>query len=144
MAKDIAKVLWAYRTTPKSSTRETLFSLVYGAKALIPVEVGEPSARFRHSSEESNREKKATAPELLNDRREASLVRMAAQKQKIERYYNRRMNLRYFGIRDIVLRKVTLNTRNPNEGKLGQNWEGSYRVLRIVGKGSYKLGTMEG
>jgi len=44
---------------------------------------------------------------------------MAAQRQKIERYYNKRTNLRYFGIGDLVLRKVTLNTRNPNEGKLG-------------------------
>jgi len=86
----------------------------------------------------------ATDLELLDEIRETSLVWMAAQKQKIERYYNRRMNLRYFRIGDLVLRKVTLNTRNPNEGKLGQNWEGPYCILGIVGKGSYKLGTMEG
>nr|XP_016502826.1 PREDICTED: uncharacterized protein LOC107820972 [Nicotiana tabacum] len=39
-------VLWAYRTTGKTSTGETPFSLVYGAKALIPVEIGEPSMRY--------------------------------------------------------------------------------------------------
>ncbi|XP_019242378.1 PREDICTED: uncharacterized protein LOC109222474 [Nicotiana attenuata] len=44
--KDILpQVLWAYRTTSRSSTGETLFSLVYGAEALIPVEVGELSLR---------------------------------------------------------------------------------------------------
>jgi len=67
-------VLWAYRTTAEFSTRETPFSLVYGAKALIPVEVGEPSARFRHSNKGSNNEAMETALELLDERREASLV----------------------------------------------------------------------
>nr|XP_016493994.1 PREDICTED: uncharacterized protein LOC107813263 [Nicotiana tabacum] len=93
----LPEVLWSYQTTPKSSTGKTPLSLVYGAKELIPVEVGEPSARFRHTNEGSNNETMATALELL--------VRMAAQKQKNKRYYNRRTNIRYFGIRDLVLRK---------------------------------------
>ena len=67
---------------------------------------------------------------------------MAAQKQRIERYCNRRTNLRHFRVGDLVLRKVTINTRDPNEGMLGLNWEGPYQVLDIVGKWSYKLGTM--
>nr|XP_009792054.1 PREDICTED: uncharacterized protein LOC104239185 [Nicotiana sylvestris] len=108
--ESLPEVLWAYQTTPKSSRGETHFSLVYGAEAPIPVEVGEPSTRFWNANKESNHEAMATALELLDERREASLVRMAAQKQKIERYYNKRTNLRYFGIGDLVLRKVTLNT----------------------------------
>nr|XP_009780801.1 PREDICTED: uncharacterized protein LOC104229798 [Nicotiana sylvestris] len=144
MARNTARGVVAYLTTLKSSAGETPFSLVYGAEALIPVEVGEQSTKFRHASEESNHKAMSTALELLDERREATLVRMAAQKQKIKRYYNKRTNLRYFGIRELVLRKVTLNTRNPNEEKLGQNWEGSYHVLGIVSKGSYKLGIMEG
>ncbi|XP_019241492.1 PREDICTED: uncharacterized protein LOC109221465 [Nicotiana attenuata] len=76
----LPEVLWAYRTTTKLSTDETPFSQVYGAKALIPVEAGEPSARFQHIGEESNNESMATALELLDEKREALLVRMAAQK----------------------------------------------------------------
>ncbi|XP_070025390.1 uncharacterized protein [Nicotiana sylvestris] len=140
----LPKVLRAYRTTSKSSTGEMPFSLVYGTEALILVEVGELSARFRQANEGSNSKAMTTALKLLDEKREASLIQIAAQKKKIERYYNRRTNLRYVGIGDLVLKKVTLNTRNINEGKLGQNWEGPYRVLGIVGKGSYKLGTMEG
>ncbi|XP_070002493.1 uncharacterized protein [Nicotiana sylvestris] len=49
-------VLWAYRTTTKTSTGETPFSLVYGAKALIPVEIGDPSTRYTQATEESNEE----------------------------------------------------------------------------------------
>nr|XP_009777541.1 PREDICTED: uncharacterized protein LOC104227100 [Nicotiana sylvestris] len=47
-------VLRAYRTTAKTSTGETPFSLVYEAEALIPVEIGEPSTRFMQATEESN------------------------------------------------------------------------------------------
>ena len=85
-----------------------------------------------------------TSLELLDAKRDTTLVRMVTQKQRIERYYNRRTNLRHFGFGDLVLRKVTLNTRDPNKGKLVSNWEEPYRVLGVVGKGSYKLSTMEG
>ena len=38
-AEELPNVLWAYRTTPCRSTRETPFSLTYGAEAMIPAEV---------------------------------------------------------------------------------------------------------
>ncbi|XP_070045176.1 MAR-binding filament-like protein 1-1 [Nicotiana tomentosiformis] len=53
---------------------------------------------------------------------------MAAQKQRIKRYYNQRTKLRHFKPGDLVLRKITINTWNPNKGKLGPNWEGPYQV----------------
>ena len=38
-AKELPNVLWAYRTTPRRSTRETPFSLMYEGEAVIPAEV---------------------------------------------------------------------------------------------------------
>ena len=38
-------MLWAYRTTPHSTTGETPFRLTYGTEAVIPVEIREPSRR---------------------------------------------------------------------------------------------------
>ncbi|XP_070032556.1 uncharacterized protein [Nicotiana tomentosiformis] len=40
--EELPGVLWAYRTTAKSSTGETPFFLVYGAEALISVKVANP------------------------------------------------------------------------------------------------------
>ncbi|XP_033511730.1 uncharacterized protein [Nicotiana tomentosiformis] len=54
--EELPGVLWAYRTTAKSSMGETTFSLMYGAKALILVEVGEPTIRYSQESEEANNE----------------------------------------------------------------------------------------
>nr|XP_009801793.1 PREDICTED: uncharacterized protein LOC104247466 [Nicotiana sylvestris] len=50
----LPEVLWAYRTTPKTSTGETLYSLVYGTDSMIPVEVREPSLRYSNESRPSN------------------------------------------------------------------------------------------
>ncbi|XP_070057911.1 uncharacterized protein [Nicotiana tomentosiformis] len=99
-------VLWSYRTTIKISTGETPFSFVYGIEALILVEIGEPSLRFEHTNELSNEEELRTNLDLIEERREASLIQMATQKQRIERHYNKRVYLRYLKIRDFVLKKV--------------------------------------
>ncbi|XP_070009727.1 uncharacterized protein [Nicotiana sylvestris] len=77
-------VLWAYRTTTKTSTSETPFSLVYGAEALIPVEIGESSTKYTQATEESNEEEMRVNLDLLEGKREAALIRMAAQKQVME------------------------------------------------------------
>ena len=37
-AEELPSVLWAYRTTPRRSTGE-IFSLMYGAEAVIPAKV---------------------------------------------------------------------------------------------------------
>ncbi|KAL5578660.1 hypothetical protein UlMin_011102 [Ulmus minor] len=53
-ADELPGVLWAYRTTAKTSTGETPFSLAYGTEAVIPVECGIPSARYMWLDEDSN------------------------------------------------------------------------------------------
>nr|XP_009772792.1 PREDICTED: uncharacterized protein LOC104223124 [Nicotiana sylvestris] len=63
-------VLWAYRITVKSSTRKTPFSLVYGAEALIPMEVGEPTLRYFQMNEETNNKAILVKLELLDERRD--------------------------------------------------------------------------
>nr|XP_033511486.1 uncharacterized protein LOC117276243 [Nicotiana tomentosiformis] len=70
----LLEVLWAYRTTLKSSTGATPFSLVYGVFALIPVEVGELSIRLQYGTEMSNGKAMSASLDLLDERQEASLV----------------------------------------------------------------------
>nr|XP_033512513.1 uncharacterized protein LOC117277207 [Nicotiana tomentosiformis] len=121
---ELPGVLWAYRTTAKWSTGETPSSLVYGAEALIPVEVGEPALRFSRTNEEANNEALLVRLDLPDEHRNLMYVRMVAQKQRMERYYNRRTNLCYLKVGDLVLRNVTQSTRKVNARKLGPTWEG--------------------
>lgn len=41
-------VLWAYRITVKTPTRETPFTLAFGSEAVPLVEIGVPTHRVRH------------------------------------------------------------------------------------------------
>jgi hypothetical protein len=46
--KELPSVLWALQTNVSRATRATLFSLVYGAEAVLPPEVYLKSARVAH------------------------------------------------------------------------------------------------
>ncbi|XP_070042832.1 uncharacterized protein [Nicotiana tomentosiformis] len=128
----------------KSSTGKTPFSLICGTEALIPVEVGEATLRYSQTNGESNNEVMLVNLELLEGHRDLAHARMVAQKQRMERYYNRRANFGFFKVGDLVLRKVTQNNRELNAGKLGLMWEGPYWISAITGKGSYELENQNG
>nr|XP_033510110.1 uncharacterized protein LOC117274846 [Nicotiana tomentosiformis] len=123
--EELPGVLWAYRTIAKSSTGETPFSLVYGAEALISMEVGEPTLRFSQTNEETNNEEFLVRRDLLDEHRDLAYVMMVAQNQRMEIYYSRRANLRYFKVGDLILRKVILNTQEVNAG----SWDQHGKVL---------------
>ncbi|XP_073154057.1 uncharacterized protein [Henckelia pumila] len=44
--EELSTVLWSYRTTTRSGTGETPFSMVYGTEAVLPAEIGQESVRI--------------------------------------------------------------------------------------------------
>ena len=60
------------------------------------------------------------------------------------RHYNSKVKPRQLSVGDLVLRKVTLATKNPSEDKLGPNWEGPYKVIEVRRPGTYHLENMNG
>ena len=52
--EELPHVLWTYRTMPRRSTKETPFSMTYGAKAVIPLETGFPTLKTSSFSPSSN------------------------------------------------------------------------------------------
>lgn len=36
-------MFWVYRTSTRTTIRETLFSLTYGCEAILPIELGNPN-----------------------------------------------------------------------------------------------------
>ncbi|XP_070037152.1 uncharacterized protein [Nicotiana tomentosiformis] len=140
----LPEVLWAYRTTPKMSTGETPYSLVYGTDAVVQVEVGEPSLRYFRESEPHNDDSRREELEEVGERRDMAYVRMISQKKQAERCYNKRAKIRPLKVRDYVLKAKTQASKDPREGKLGTNWDGPYKITVAASKGSFALETMEG
>ncbi|KAH9311264.1 hypothetical protein KI387_026299, partial [Taxus chinensis] len=63
--------LWAYRTSIRTPTGATPFSLVYGSEAVLPLEVQIPSLRVslrEFVSDEDYRQNRLAQLELLDER----------------------------------------------------------------------------
>ncbi|XP_020211691.1 uncharacterized protein LOC109796428 [Cajanus cajan] len=73
-AEEFPEVLWAYRCTPQSSTKETPFWLAYGSNAMILVEVGKPSFRRTHFHEESNDNSLRAELDVLDEVRDKARI----------------------------------------------------------------------
>ena len=110
---------------------------------MIPVEVRVTSTRRAAFSEEGNDNKLRLNLDCLDKVRDKASSRMAKYQQKMAEYYNKRVKLRQLDIGDLVLRKVTTATKDPNQGKLGPTWEGPYRVVHYSRRGSYHLETLD-
>ena len=137
-------VLWAYRTTIRTLTRETPFRLTYGTEAVISIEVGIASIRRELLHEEDNNDQLQINLDFLDKVRDKTFSRMTKYQQKMAEYYNKRVKLRRLDIGDLVLRKVTPTTRDSTQGKLGPIWEGPCQVVHYFRQGSYHLETLDG
>ena len=142
--EELPNVLWAYRTTARTPIGGTLFRLTYGTDAVIPVEVRVTSTRRTVFSEEGNDEKLRLNLDCLDEVRDKASSRMTKYQQKMAEYYNKRVKLRQLDIEDLVLRKVSAATKDPNQGKLRPTWEGPYKVVHYSQRGSYHLETVDG
>ena len=84
----LPKVLWAYRTTRKSATQETPFSLAFGTEAVAAVEVGLKSPRIESASMEHNEEALRLNLDLLDEKRDQVQKRTEDYQRKTTRYYD--------------------------------------------------------
>uniref|UniRef100_A0A2N9HX24 Integrase catalytic domain-containing protein n=1 Tax=Fagus sylvatica TaxID=28930 RepID=A0A2N9HX24_FAGSY len=142
--EELPSILWIYRTTVRKSTNETPFALAFGVEAVIPLEIGMPTIRMTEFDVQTNEDSLLKDLDLVKEKRDSTTVHLAAYQHRLKREHNKNVKTRIFQVGDLVLRKVMANTRNPNEGKLGPNWEGPYKVLSQVGHGAYRLEDMEG
>nr|XP_016470772.1 PREDICTED: uncharacterized protein LOC107793016 [Nicotiana tabacum] len=128
----------------KPAPDETPYSLVYGTDTVIPVEVEEPSLRYSNENGPSNDESRLHDLDEVEEWRDMAHIRMVAQKQQIERYYNKKAKVRPLKVGDYILKAKTQAAKDPNKGKLGTNWDGSYKITATTIKGAFQLETMEG
>ena len=117
----LLEVLWAYRTTLKSATRETPFALAFGTEAVAPVEVGLVSPRVKFANAKHNKETLRLNLDLLEEKREQALKRAKDYQRKTTRYYDRKVRTNSFKLDDLVLKKLFPVRKNPTHGKLGPN-----------------------
>ena len=140
---ELPDALWAYWTTVRTLTGETPFKLAYESKAVIPIEVHMANHRIMKYQDEDNEEQLHLNLDLIDKVRMDAEQRIARYKNIMARQYDAMVKPRHFDIGDLVLKRVSLATKNPTHGKLGPNWEGPYKVINCKKQGSYYLETLD-
>nr|KYP64250.1 Retrotransposable element Tf2 [Cajanus cajan] len=139
--EELPRVLWSYHTTVHSTTQDTPFNLVYGTDAMIPIEIAEPSVRATAFSEEESDQGRRIDLDLIAETRERARINQVAAQRRAAFKYNTKVNPRNFIVGDLVLKRAQI-TQIKN--KLSPKWVGPYKIDDVVGKGAYRLRTLDG
>ena len=118
--------------------RDPLLNDVW-AEAVIPLESGFPTMRSSAFTSDGNNKLLKRNLDLIEERRENARVQLANYQHKLKQGYDMSVKLRPLAPRDLVLRKVVGNTKNPAWRKLGPNWEGPYRITSVARIDAYYL-----
>ena len=113
--------------------------MTYRAEAVIPLQLGLPTLRTDQFSVEEKNRLLSDSLDVIEERREVAVVKMAHYPQRLKQGYDKGVKLRPLAPGDLVLRKVVGTAKNPAWGKLGPNWEGSYRITSMASIGAYYL-----
>eukprot|EP00253_Pinus_taeda_P005573 PITA_05573 len=141
----LANVLWAYRTSAKTSTGFTPFQLIYGLESVLPIECEIPSLQIAiellpATSEEEKR--LLYLAQLDENRRDATLA-IKTHAKRIKAQYDRNVTPRNFSEGDLVLLYDQANDK-LGAGKFVPMWHGPFVVKQKLVKGAYELVDFDG
>ena len=105
----------------RTPTGETPFKLAYGSEAVIPAEVHMANHKVMTYQDKDNTEQLRLNLDLIDEVRMDAEHRTTKYKNLMARQYDAMVKPRCFNIGDLVLKKVSLATKNPAHGKLGHN-----------------------
>ena len=138
--------LHGYRTSVRTSTGATPFSLVYGMEAVLPIEVEIPSMRVLMETQLSEAESCQSRYDQLNlieEKRMTALCHGQLYQKRMKQAFDKKVKPRVFKEGDLVLKKMIL-FHNDSRGKWTPNYEGPYVVKKAFSGGALILTNMDG
>jgi len=138
--------LHGYRTSVRTSTGATPFSLVYGIEAVLPFEVEIPSLRVLMETKLEEAEWVKARYDQLNLIEEKRLVVVChgqLYQKRMKKAFNKKVRPREFHEGDPVVKKI-ISIQKDNRGKWMPNYEGPYVVKKAFSGGVLILTNMDG
>jgi hypothetical protein len=102
--KELPSVVWSLRTTPSRATGFTSFFLVYGAEAILPIDLEYGSPRTRAYNDRHNQNNREDSLDQLEEARDVALLHSMRYQQSLRRYHARGVRSRDLQVGDLVLR----------------------------------------
>ena len=138
--------LHGYRTSIRTSTGVTPFSLVYGMEAVLPIEVEIPSIRVLMGAELTEAEwchARYDELNLIEKKRMTTLCQGQLYQQRMKKAFDKKVRPRVFKEGDLVLKRIQ-SFLTDSRGKWTPNYDGPYVVKKAFSGGALKLVTMDG
>ena len=144
----LGECLWAYRTTVRTATGCTPFSLTYGCEAVLPLEIQIPSLRIAlatRMTEAENDRLRLQELEALDEKRLRAQQSIELYQARISRAVNKKVKQRVFQKGDLVLavRRPMIMT-HKTKGKFQPKWEGPFIIETVYSNGAYRLANQKG
>ena len=140
--------LWAYRTSFCTSTGTTPYSLIYGAEAVLPIEVELPSLCISLRGQildDDYRVAQLTQLDLLDEKRQQAYDHLTVYQNYLKHNFNKKVHPRQFQVGDMVLKEnMKVQANREKKGKFETTWLGPYVVIASFGSEAYQLSTFEG
>ena len=146
----LADVLWACRSSVKTTMGFSPFSLVYGTKAISLVELVVSTPRIvleesQEDIEDTNNERRLPDLEGVEKERELAKRRSQRYQQRMTRAYAQAIHLRAFTEGQLVLRTAEHVRRNlSGPSKFAPKCEGPYIIREAHNSGYYDLTKEDG
>ena len=140
--------LWAYRTTTRTPTGMTPYSLVYGGEAVLPLEVQIASLRVAINeklTEDESIKLRFSELDNLEEKRLRALQNLEAYQARMSRAFDKRLKRRSFKQGDLVLAVVRpMNIIHRMEAKFEPKWEDPFVVKDVYSSGAYRIISPDG
>ncbi|XP_075478797.1 uncharacterized protein LOC142519647 [Primulina tabacum] len=144
----LSETLWAYRTSKRSAIGLSPFTSAYVHDAVLYMEVAIPFLRVMKQNElEPELYSEAMIMELedLDELRMQTYNALMLKKSKVARSYNKRVNKKVFEEGDVVWKVIlALGSKDKELGKWSPNWEGPFKVHRVLDGNTYWLASLDG
>ena len=115
-ADKLPYALWGYRTSVRTATGATPYSLVYGMEAVLPMEVEMQSVRVLAETELPESEWAAQRFDqlaLLDEKRMRSLHHMQLYQKRLARAFNKKVRPTKIRKCDLVFKQSRPSTTDP-------------------------------
>ncbi|CAO2163732.1 unnamed protein product [Urochloa humidicola] len=134
--KELQPVIWGLRTQHRKVIGQSLFFMVYGSEAVLPVDVLYGSPRVQHYDEGEIEQQRMIDIDTAEKWRLTAILQNTVYLQSVRRFHDKSVRERFFQVGDLVLHRIQKPT---GLRKLKSPWEGPFQVSQVVGPGTYRL-----
>ena len=143
----LSEALWAHRISRHDATKVTLFELVNGQEAVLPAELNLDTYMLAKQNDLSivvYHDLMMDNIDEVTDIRLKALKEIEKDKDRVAHAYDKRVKRNSFQVGDLVWKTILpIGSKSNQFDKWSPNWEGPYKVVKVIFGNSYVLETLQ-